>query len=330
MDAAAKAGGGIDVVDAVLGTSEILLAGVLNSGVDAVAGLVGLGATLFGGVELGTDVINKIKDVAGYELKTEGGNEVSAKMAEAIGEYIQAYEDGKQSMGSATLDGTGSPLLATAAYMAPELLMTVAGGFLGKALKNAGKGKGPDNNKVETDASAKLNIKRFDSLDDFNRAANNASPNTRYEFGDSSWTTDDLGRTIEARGNVQLQKANNRSGIDGVSTTAIGKQGVNGDVGFHLIGDQFNGATNKLNVVPGNGKRVDANGPSNLNQGAYAKFERQVKIQKQDNPNANVEMRIVPQYKKSNTTNRPDAFEASYRLDDGRWVDYFFKNKQGG
>jgi filamentous hemagglutinin len=182
MDAAAKAGGGIDVVDAVLGTSEILLAGVLNSGVDAVAGLVGLGAAGLGGLagllgiegvasgaELGTNTINSIKEFAGYELKSEGGNEVSAKLAESIGEYIQAYEDGNRSRGDATLDATGWPILATGAYMAPEVLMAVAGGFLGKALKNAGKGSGPKTNGFDLSKVEVLTLKEAKQLSGENR-----------------------------------------------------------------------------------------------------------------------------------------------------------------
>jgi len=175
-------------------------------------------------------------------------------------------------------------------------------------------------------------VRRFDNLDDFNRAANNAAPNTTYEFGNYTWKTDSQGRVVEASGKVDLTRADGRSGTDGVGTTEIGKEGQAGDIGFHLIGDQFNGPTNRLNVVPGNGVRVDPNGPPNLNQGQYAKFENAVKKALEDPANVgkDVEIRITPQYRRTNDSARPDQFEASYRVEGGDWQNFVFKNKQGG
>ena len=60
--------------------------------------------------------------------------------------------------------------------------------------------------------------------------------------------------------------------------TKIGNEGLESDVGFHLIGDQFNGPINRLNVVQGNGKPID--GLKNLNTSAYAKLEKLWKCQR--------------------------------------------------
>jgi hypothetical protein len=46
--------------------------------------------------------------------------------------------------------------LATGAYMAPELLLTVAGGFLGKALKSSGKAGGPNSNSLGIDGGPQI------------------------------------------------------------------------------------------------------------------------------------------------------------------------------
>lgn len=172
----------------------------------------------------------------------------------------------------------------------------------------------------------------FDDLESFNRAANNPSPDSRYEYGTYGWETDSLGRVTEARGKVTLVKADGRAGTDGVSTVKIGKEGVEGDIGFHLIGDQFDGPTNRLNVVPGNGKKTDPEGKPNLNQGQYAKFERAVKAAALDpaNKGKSVEIKVSSQYSVENSSNRPDSFVASYRVKGGRWQKFQFQNKQGG
>ncbi|MFG6177464.1 DNA/RNA non-specific endonuclease [Halomonas sp. THAF12] len=175
-------------------------------------------------------------------------------------------------------------------------------------------------------------VHRFDNVTDFNRAANNPQPNARYEYGTYAWETDNLGRVTEASGTVRLDALDGRAGTDGISTSVIGKEGRPGDVGFHLIGDQFGGPTNRLNVVPGNGARADPSGPPNLNQGQYGKFELSMKRAAQDPVNAgrNIEVKITPQYAKGNATNRPDAFVASYRIEGKRPRKFRFKNQQGG
>ena len=175
------------------------------------------------------------------------------------------------------------------------------------------------------------NSYEFDNLDDFNRAANNPKPNSVYKYKDYTWKTDEKGRVIEASGKIDLESLNGRKGIDGVSTTAIGKEGQTGDVGFHLIGDQFGGPTNRLNVVPGNGKRVDPDGPPNLNQGAYAKFEKAIKKARNDpnNIGKDIEVKVVPVYNSYNKTNRPDYFEAEYRIGNDKRKEFLFENRQG-
>lgn len=166
-------------------------------------------------------------------------------------------------------------------------------------------------------------VLHFDNIDDFSRAANAAQPDTVYAFGNYRWTTDGEGRVIRAEGQVSLDPVGRN---DPKLQTQIGHEGYHTDVGFHLIADSFGGPTNRLNVVPGNGKPL-ADGTRNLNTGAYGhQFEGQVRALKREHPDLKIEMRVEPQYDAGNHSNRPDEFIASYRAEGGKWIEYEFDN----
>lgn len=169
-------------------------------------------------------------------------------------------------------------------------------------------------------ASAKVKVETFKDADAFNEAANDAAPNTRYQYGDYSYTTDAKGRVAVAEGEVSLDPTGRN---DPDLQAEIGHEGKKTDIGFHLIADRFGGQTNRLNVVPGNGRSV-GDGEPNLNQGAYKHFENTVAGLAESHK---VEVRIEPEYNKSNTGVRPDRFEASYRVDGGAWHTQAFVNK---
>lgn len=161
----------------------------------------------------------------------------------------------------------------------------------------------------------------FESMDDFNVAANAARPDTVYEFGNYRWTTDDQARVIRAEGRVDLEPVGrNDAGLQ----REIGNEGRATDVGFHVIADRLAGPTNRLNVVPGNGKPI-GDGLPNLNNGDYKRFENQ--LARLVEAGHDVDMRVSPQYNPGNTSSRPDAFVAEYRVDGGDWIDQTFPNK---
>ncbi|QJU59880.1 hypothetical protein HL653_20945 [Sphingomonas sp. AP4-R1] len=174
----------------------------------------------------------------------------------------------------------------------------------------------------ETTARASAKVRKFDDADAFNAAANDAAPNTRYEYGRYSYTTDDKGRVSTAEGQVGLD-ATGRN--DPKLQAEIGHEGKSTDIGFHIIGDRFGAQTNRLNVVPGNGKPI-GDGLPNLNQGAYKKFENTVATLA-ENPKNKVEVRIEARYGADNATTRPDGFQASYRVNGGAWRTQTFVNK---
>lgn len=161
----------------------------------------------------------------------------------------------------------------------------------------------------------------FESMDDFNLAANAARPDTVYEFGNYRWTTDDQARVIRAEGRVDLEPVGrNDAGLQ----RDIGNEGRETDVGFHIIADRLAGPTNRLNVVPGNGKPI-GDGLPNLNNGDYKRFENE--LARLAEAGHEVDMRISPQYNPGNTSSRPDTFVAEYRVDGGDWIDQTFPNK---
>lgn len=163
----------------------------------------------------------------------------------------------------------------------------------------------------------------FDSMDTFDLAANAARPDTVYAFGNYRWTTDGEGRVIRAEGQVSLDPVGRN---DPKLQTQIGHEGYHTDVGFHLIADSFGGPTNRLNVVPGNGKPLP-DGTRNLNTGAYGhQFEGQIRALKREHPDLKIEMRVEPQYDAGNHSNRPDEFIAAYRAEGGKWIEYEFDN----
>lgn len=165
-------------------------------------------------------------------------------------------------------------------------------------------------------------IRQFDNAADFNRAANNAVPNTRYEFGNYSYTTDANGRVSVAEGTIDLTPAGRN---DPTLQAQIGREGRSTDVGFHIIADRFGGQTNRLNVVPGNGRPI-GDGAPNLNQGAFKRFENEIgDIASQ--PGNRVEVRIQAEYDPTNASSRPDSFTAQYRVNDGAWRTRTFDNK---
>ncbi|RZF65153.1 hypothetical protein EWE75_07220 [Sphingomonas populi] len=171
-------------------------------------------------------------------------------------------------------------------------------------------------------AAEKASVKRFSTAAEFNASANHALPSTRYEYGSYAYTTDAKGRVSTAEGTIGLS-ATGRN--DNALQSQIGHEGRSSDVGFHLIADRFGGQTNRLNVVPGNGKPI-GDGLPNLNTGAYKRFENTVaEIAAQ--PGNKVEVKIEAKYDSANASTRPDDFVASYRVNDGKWRTQSFVNK---
>lgn len=176
--------------------------------------------------------------------------------------------------------------------------------------------------KTDDVAGVAVKVRKFDDAASFNAAANHAAPNTRYEYGRYSYTTDAKGRVSTAEGQVKLD-ATGRN--DPALQAEVGHEGRKTDIGFHIIGDRFGAQTNRLNVVPGNGRPI-GDGRPNLNQGDYKRFENTV-ARLAENPRNKVEVRINADYADGNASARPDTFRAEYRVNGGAWRTQTFVNK---
>lgn len=162
---------------------------------------------------------------------------------------------------------------------------------------------------------------KFDDLADLNRAANNPHPGVIYQYKGMQWSTDDLGRTALVRGKLKLGAGGRDPKLQRDIGNAPGTK--DSDVGFHLIGDSLGGPTNKLNVLPGNGKPID-DGLANLNQGEYSKMERSLRGALKDGKD--VEVELTPVYNTGNVSTRPDRFVVNTYVD-GKFAPYDFINK---
>lgn len=172
--------------------------------------------------------------------------------------------------------------------------------------------------------TADRRVVRFATEADFNAAAKNATPNTRYEYKRLAYTTDEQGRVSVAEGVADRVKGHRASSA---LQTEIGHTGYTTDVGFHLIAHIFGAVVNELTVVAGNGKRVAGDPEPNLNGSAYkTQFENIVRDYL-DNSSHIVEIQVVSIYDSGNSTSRPDRFRVRFRTDAGTWVTVPFENK---
>jgi hypothetical protein len=162
---------------------------------------------------------------------------------------------------------------------------------------------------------------KFDTLADFNRAANNPHPGVVYQYKDMSWATDEFGRTSMVNGQLKLEGGGRNPNLQ--REIGNGPDAKGSDVGFHLIADSLGGPTNKLNVLPGNGKPID-DGLANLNQGEYASMERALRGALKDGKDVRIE--IAPQYPSGTGTSRPDQIIVRTYVD-GLPRNYTFVNK---
>ena len=157
----------------------------------------------------------------------------------------------------------------------------------------------------------------------FNQLANRAEPNTVYQHGGVRWKTDHLARPVQVSGRARCRSGLTKR-LGSRLQKAIGKEGRPTDVGFHLLAHSLGGPTNRLNVVPGNGRSI-GDGQPNLNQGEYKSFELEIGQLLKDG--RKVRVRILAVYDHDNTSNRPDFFVYSYQVDDGRHKHRMFVNK---
>lgn len=325
--------------------------GVAEGVVEGVGGAVkGIGSLVGDTYKFATDSHYRDGVVKAVEHGVTYAAEHPVAAAEEVGSVGKAlatsiYQGGVQAAKHGDLaeyigKGVGQVGLAVATTVfAPEADAGEAAGLAGDAaggvsrtagvLEDAGGGTAGavedtagDAAKAAGDAGAgESRVVQLHSLDEFKAAH---APDTTYKFDGYSFTTDAQGRPIRAEGEVRLSAAGRDPDLQrGIGN---GPDAADTDVGFHLIADQFNGPSGRLNIVPANGKPIPGDVESNLNGGAYkTDFEHPVK--KLLEQGRKVEVKVEPEYKGDSSV-RPDRIRASYRVDGGRWVVHEFVNKR--
>ncbi|MCG3734537.1 glycohydrolase toxin TNT-related protein, partial [Vibrio cincinnatiensis] len=120
--------------DYVVGVPELVLTGIYNTAVDAVAGLAGVGGLVYGGLEHSASLIQSVQDNYSYVPQSSGAH----KIISSVSDYVESYQKTMDKLGDITLDNTGSPLAATLVQTSPELVTTLMGGRVAlKSVKNS-------------------------------------------------------------------------------------------------------------------------------------------------------------------------------------------------
>jgi len=122
----AKEDGSVGLLDGIVGTADLVVTGILNTGVDIVAGGAGLVTLAISGGDVGA-AAHTIESVQEKQIGplTDAGEKVAGVVAPVVDKY---YEQNMAALGDATLEATGSPMLASAAHKSVELVGTVIGG----------------------------------------------------------------------------------------------------------------------------------------------------------------------------------------------------------
>lgn len=134
-------------------------------------------------------------------------------------------------------------------------------------------------------------------------------PNAKYLINNVEYFTDDIGRVIKAKSKITFSNMVGHKYRD--SNVQRQMSALKGSMPYddagHLIGNQFGGSSNMINLVP-------MSSSINRQGGAFAKIERQLSNALKDN--RDVEIEIVLKYPtKPNDTQRPEWFEVTYYID---------------
>ena len=149
---------------------------------------------------------------------------------------------------------------------------------------------------------------------DWSKELNNPKPDTIYRVdGNKEYVTDSQGRVSSVEADLSAIKRDRNT----YQQCKVGKCGLDGDEGGHLIASILDGPGERLNIVPMDG---------NLNKGVWRSMEK-VWGQALDEGRS-VSVKIKPIY--SDNTVRPEKFNIEYSVGGNRPVEIVFYNRPGG
>ncbi len=156
----------------------------------------------------------------------------------------------------------------------------------------------------------------IDSFDGKNKALNNPQALTIYNInGRHVYKTDKHGRVESVTSTVSDQDLDTTA-RNYYQQCKIGKCGVDGDEGGHLIATKLGGPGEAVNLVPQN---------FNLNRGEWKKMENEWGKAAVDGKKVEIDVQL----KYTGDSKRPDSFEVTYSID-GVPYERTFKNQPGG
>ncbi|MCS6123647.1 RHS repeat-associated core domain-containing protein [Shewanella baltica] len=122
----AKEDASVGLLDGIVGTADLVITGLLNTGVDIVAGGAGLVTLAISGGDLDA-AVHTIESVQEKQLGllTQAGDKVANVVAPVVDKY---YEQNMAALGEVTLETTGLPALAMMAHKSVEIAGTLLGG----------------------------------------------------------------------------------------------------------------------------------------------------------------------------------------------------------
>lgn len=142
-------------------------------------------------------------------------------------------------------------------------------------------------------------------------------PNVKYVINGAEYITDDAGRIIGSKAKLPLANVSSPIFRDtNVQRQMASLKGsLQGDNAGHIIGNQFGGSSNMVNLVPMKEK---------INKGTYKQIENEWRRAINLGKEVKIEIKLkYPTHPKD--CERPDWFEVIYEID-GKKVTKFIKN----
>jgi len=112
-----------DFSSGLAGLGEAALTMGTGAASSVAGGIAGLAASPFVGTDKAADIVRGMQQDFTYQPRTESGQAILG----GVSRPFEAIESGQRYLGDKTLEATGSPALATAAYAAPDVISTLLG-----------------------------------------------------------------------------------------------------------------------------------------------------------------------------------------------------------
>jgi hypothetical protein len=167
-------------------------------------------------------------------------------------------------------------------------------------------------------------VVNVEAIDDFRTVSRNPSANATYRYDGFEFETDALGRGTVSRGQLQPGAGGNRFYDDRKIGYPHNPDAVQGDIGFHAIGDQFGAPGGKLNLFPGNKELNNTSKAADT----FGNLERHLRSIADQGQRVDVEVARV--FGPENMSARPDKIVVRYTIDAGVPVQRTFNNRKPG